>query len=132
MPLGRRLSIMRHNRHEETGPYNGVAVCVPRRPIELYWGVSARYSQSLSYQAGTLAFAHRRWSATQATTLPNPLGCLSKDTVAPDNLSSMREDDSGKKCYELETRLDESYESTWGQPKLYLTLNMQKLALLTL
>ncbi|KER33104.1 LOW QUALITY PROTEIN: hypothetical protein T265_12691 [Opisthorchis viverrini] len=39
-------------RHGETGPYPGVAVCVPRGPIELYWVVSARHSQSLSYQVG--------------------------------------------------------------------------------
>ncbi|KAG5441163.1 hypothetical protein CSKR_102741 [Clonorchis sinensis] len=24
--------------HEETGPYCSVAVCIPRRPLELYWG----------------------------------------------------------------------------------------------
>ncbi|KER27182.1 hypothetical protein T265_13839, partial [Opisthorchis viverrini] len=34
-------------RHEDTGPYRGVGVCVPRRPIGLYWGVSSRHSQSL-------------------------------------------------------------------------------------
>ncbi|KAG5446732.1 hypothetical protein CSKR_113716 [Clonorchis sinensis] len=36
--------------HEETGPYRGVTVCAPQRPIELYWRMSPRHSRSLLYQ----------------------------------------------------------------------------------